>query len=315
MASPRPAPPDDVTACPVCGAPALAAYTHVHGFAIARCPGCGLRRVDPVPEESAVQAIYGADYFDKGGEGYRDYLRDEPTHRRIARQRLAALRRLQPGGRLLDVGCAAGFFLDEARSAGFEPRGSELCPEMAAIARERFGLEVHTGSFCELEPSDRDASDAFERFDAITFYNVLAHFRDPTAVLAKARALLSPRGLLVVETWDADSPVARLCGRHWPLFTPPSVIHYLGRITLPRLLERASFQMVRATHGHKQIALSAGLEVLRHKYAKLPLARLAGLVERSGLGDRVTLPFGLGQLLTVFARPRPARAAAGDPRA
>src|SRR5689334_13558084 len=116
-----------------------------HGFEIFRCSCCGLlfRGQLPTPEE--LLAIYDRSYFvrqqDGDAQGYADYLSDEPEHRLTARLRVRELGRVseglrsQEGGqahrspdgvrtaRLLDVGSAAGFFMDEARAAGWEVSG------------------------------------------------------------------------------------------------------------------------------------------------------------------------------------------------
>ena len=121
--------------CPVCLGEEHLPYTVVRGYEIRRCAGCHAGVVYPIPDDDTIHAIYGRDYFEEGGQGYRDYVGDEPIHRSTAAARLDALARFRRDGALLDVGCAAGFLLDEARERGFTVRGIELCDEMAVIAR------------------------------------------------------------------------------------------------------------------------------------------------------------------------------------
>jgi SAM-dependent methyltransferase len=279
----------------VCTSEHFEPLTRVDGYDIVRCLGCGMGRLDPLPPESDVLAGYTLEYFEDGGGGYGDYLEDEDAHRKSARQRLEDLRRWLATGSVLDVGCAAGFFLDEARRAGFSTHGVEVCGEMAAAARERLQLAVETGQI-EACP-EPDGS-----LDAIAFYNVLAHLLDPLSALRRAHALLRPGGIVVVETWDLESPIARLLGSRWPGFTPPSLLYYFGRRTLPTLLERAGFSCLRSQHGSKPISLRHAASVLRHKYPGAIVGRIEQRLRGAKLAARLQVPFGFGQLLTIFGR-------------
>ncbi len=110
------------SSCPVCASSAFVPFARINGFPIARCGTCGMRALHPLPPESEVLGLYSTAYFEGGGHGYRSYLDDEEIHRRTARKRLAGLLGHVATGCVLDVGCASGFFLDEARSAGFVVR-------------------------------------------------------------------------------------------------------------------------------------------------------------------------------------------------
>jgi 2-polyprenyl-3-methyl-5-hydroxy-6-metoxy-1,4-benzoquinol methylase len=55
------------------------------------------------------------------------------------------------GGRLLEIGCAGGFFLDEGRKRGFEVVGIELNATMATHARTPLGLNVIQGRIEDIE--------------------------------------------------------------------------------------------------------------------------------------------------------------------
>ena len=83
------------------------------------CAACGHARLSPLPEPEVLQLFYEEAYFiDSETGGYANYLQDETLHRMNAKARLACLARAGgQGGKLLDVGCATGFFLDEDRKS------------------------------------------------------------------------------------------------------------------------------------------------------------------------------------------------------
>jgi 2-polyprenyl-3-methyl-5-hydroxy-6-metoxy-1,4-benzoquinol methylase len=160
-------------------------------FDVYACDSCTIYFRHPLPDAAELVAMYEnpryheSVYFQNAGQGYR---RSAPEVRIYGRA-LADLASMTRPGRLLDVGCGAGVFLDLARDAGWTVSGVELSERHAAHARDTFGLEVWQGDFLE-------APFAPASFAAITMWDFLEHVLDPRAVLAspRARAGCSPRG-------------------------------------------------------------------------------------------------------------------------
>ena len=234
-----------MVSCTVCDGESRRIEHEISGFAIARCLDCGMVYAARHPSEQELSALYDSDGYFRGDEWYRDYLGHEESYRRLARRVLERIRRQLPlGGRLLDVGSAAGFMLDEAQNAGFDVLGVEPNARMGAWARERFGVAVRTGTF----PS---AAEGIGPFDVVTFGDSLEHLIDPRAALEAARALLSPGGLIAIHTPNVDSRLAHWLGRRWPHFTPPEHLWFFAPATLTRLLGRTGFRVLeQRTLGH-----------------------------------------------------------------
>ena len=110
-----------------------------NGCDILQCPSCGLGRAQASVFDPA--AYYTEDYFSGGhADGYSDYLGAEPVLRREFARSIDFIRRFRPGGKLLELGCAYGFFLQEA-ARYYEVAGIELAADAAAHCR-RAGLNV-----------------------------------------------------------------------------------------------------------------------------------------------------------------------------
>ncbi|EPG72851.1 methyltransferase domain protein [Leptospira fainei serovar Hurstbridge str. BUT 6] len=122
----------------------------------------------------------------------RTYYEDEPQVRNLARRRLSALRMFQDPDRksLFEIGCATGFFLDEARKAGYQVKGLELSRTEADFAKGRLGLDVKSGSFLEDEFLPN------EKFDTVCAFFVIEHFRDAEKVFGRISDLVKPGGVL-----------------------------------------------------------------------------------------------------------------------
>jgi 2-polyprenyl-3-methyl-5-hydroxy-6-metoxy-1,4-benzoquinol methylase len=270
------------------------------GHDILRCRACGLRFRADLPSPTELPALYGAAYFHSGehsehGEGYADYLAEEDLHRLNARRRLRLLEGLVPPGALLDVGCAAGFFLDEARRRGWTVSGSELSAEMAGWAGKELEIVgIVQGVF---------AAQEWERgtFDVVTMWDYIEHTLDPAADLRCAAELLRPGGLLVLSTGDAGSALARLFGRRWHLLTPRHHNYFFTRKALFLALEGAGLTTLMSRH----LAARYSARYLAHKLRTLsdlqPLRELERQLSRSRLGAW-SVPVNLGDIVTVVAR-------------
>ena len=232
----EPVPPE--VACPVCGSSRVRARACIAGHLLFRCPGCGFQWTPP-PDAAALARIYTADYFEGGEtpavyrEGYRTVPRSQ-NHARI----LDGLEQLGTRGRLLDVGCAYGFFLDSARARGWNVRGVDLSVHAVALARSRLGPCVWPGTVDSLPATE-------EPFDAVTLLDVLEHLADPASVLHAIRRRLAPRGLLFIRTVDGDSLASRWLGSRWPQIKPPEHLVYPAPRHLAAWLRRTGFCPIR----------------------------------------------------------------------
>jgi SAM-dependent methyltransferase len=262
----------------------------------ATCPDCGLVHLDPVPTLEESAALYDASYFSGGGLGqYIDYAADEELHRANARRHLGriALMRADRHGELLDFGCAYGFFADEARRAGWKVEGVEISDDAARNAGERFGLTVYP------DLASAIASKGASSFDVVTFLQVLAQLPRPADALAAAHALLRPGGLVVVESANSASPVARLLGRHWHLLAPPASISLFTPQTLDGLLRRCGFERVALFATRKAVTVGLVANSLERTYGRA-LAPL-GHLGRSGRLRHRTVRYPFADLMTVVA--------------
>lgn len=282
-------------ACKICGSQRSVPWLERDAWRYRACSNCSAVWLDPLPAEDWAEEFYDQGYFTGGGRGgYQDYLADEEQHRINGKARVALGRRFgaNPRGTWLDVGCAAGFTLDEARKEGFTALGVEPSPWARKVASERFGLSV-SKTFAE----PRRALGG--RIDIASFFQVLEHIRDPVAALAEAHACLRPGGLLLIETWDRGSTIARLFGRHWQQITPPSVLWLLNRNSLTHALERAGFRARAILGTSKRVSLVCALGILADKEPRLlgPALRALG---RSA-PRRFAITYSLGDLISVAA--------------
>ena len=111
-------------------------------------------------------------------------------------------------GRLLDVGCGDGSFLNRMKQLGWDVMGVEPDEKAVSVAREKFGLEVFHGSLEEAKFSDM-------HFDAITMNHVIEHVPNPIELLKECLRVLKPGGKMMVATPNIKSLGHHIFGQDW----------------------------------------------------------------------------------------------------
>lgn len=220
---------------------------HLPGtFRVVECQQCGWLRQNPRPTEATIGYYYPSDYIN-----FIQAVEDEPNlwrqwdRRYGILKRRWAVERFQPGGRLLDVGCATGVFLHEMQRAGWDVVGVEPNRGAAEYAQQRFGLTVHTGTL-------RGAALPDDSFDAITLWDVLEHLHTPWADLMEAHRLLREGGLLVLRLPNLESLGRRWFGPTWLGWDLPRHLYFLPRHSMAAALSELGFRY----EGSRSIAAS-----------------------------------------------------------
>ena len=263
--------------CPVCGHELRADLLPW----LFRCPGCGFERSslgDRIANAAAREAI------DESARAAALGTIRERNFRAI----LDALGRLRPQrGRLLDVGCAHGWFLRAAAADGWRALGIEPDERIAQVAREGGG-EVRTGLF----PA---ALAEGETFDAIAFNDVFEHLPDVDEALRSCKRALVPGGLLAINLPDARGPFYRAA-------------RALARAGLRSPLERLWQKEFPSPHLSYFTAPLLRRLLLKHGFSPVHGARLASVALR-GLWSRLRydrssrhgVSYGVPGSLAVFA--------------
>ena|SRR5882762_852422 len=139
-------------------------------------------------------------------------------------------------GRVLDVGCGNGLFLELMRSAGWDIAGLEPDPKAAKLAAERLGTNIHTG---ELNHESYEPCS----FDAVTLHHVIEHVFDPIELMAACRRILKPGGQVVLITPNLSSAGHKWFKENWRGLEPPRHLHLFSPKALAAGAEMAGFRI------------------------------------------------------------------------
>jgi len=213
-----------------------------------KCSKCGIEKQIPLPSEIEL-----ADYYDKEySEGlYEVFANADKMKKLTARQRL---REIKPftglHGEWLDIGCANGVFIREARKQGVNAQGLELS-EVAVLQAKKHDIPVRCGSIDDLEEG--------EQFDCITAFDVIAHVLDPAAFLRETVTHLRPQGHFVLTTPNKASISRLLMGKHWYFYMPEEHLHYFDPHIISKLLNKVGLEVVSIRHASKPLTFDYSL--------------------------------------------------------
>lgn len=211
--------------CPACGQGQSFKEIERWGeFFILRCVECGLEFSDPM--RAGDSAWYDESYI----------VRHRIIDDRVRSYYRWAVRHLSVRGRLLDVGCGAGVFVNFAIRNGFEAYGLDFSEEAVSLGRTWFGLD----RFFLGSPRGLKERENIKDFNIVTFFEVLEHTEDPGEFLEEIKSILVDNGCVAISVPYRD---------RWPIREqidyPP---HHLTRWTpeaLQRLFERHGFDVQR----------------------------------------------------------------------
>jgi SAM-dependent methyltransferase len=208
---------------------------------LVKCDACGFVSANMTLTDGEVAELYDRGYFH--GDEYLDYVAEEESLRLNFRGRLRSLQQVVPDLRerdVFEIGCAYGFFLDEARHFAKSVAGIDISQDAIAYGRDRFGLDIEQGDYLNRAP-DR-------KYGVIAMWDTVEHLQRPDLFIAKAKDDLQPGGVLALTTGDIGSMNARLRGQKWRMIHPPTHLHYFSASTMKALLDRQGFDVVHLSH-------------------------------------------------------------------
>ena len=302
---------EEVPTCYVCAStkriPAFEKSFFDHSFHWVRCSDCGLVFQSPRLTKESLDLIYNSELYWHGRSdanpppaesaeelrlGYNNYEMGHPYRMAQARQRVRALsRHLPPGSRVLEVGCAAGFFLAALKQAGYDATGIELSAAMAEYGRSRLDVDIQLGDFDQLEVPP-------ESYDGITAWGCDSNFHDVRETYSHMVEALRPGGILAFNYFDFDHPARILQGSFKQVY---NAIYYFNRSNVTRLLNSLGLEIVSHSTEFQYTCLEEVASMTGRRGLQT-LARTLG-IQRSML----RLPIVGSYLLLARKPPHPAR--------
>ncbi|MGQ9454513.1 MAG: class I SAM-dependent methyltransferase [Armatimonadota bacterium] len=250
--------------CNVCESFESRLFIQKDGYDIYRCLECGLAFTHPIPSRLFDQ--YDSSYFQL-------YNRRREFRLRRAQARLRQIELIIEPGRLLDIGCSLGYFVEAANARGWKACGLDAS-EYAVNNARKLGLDIRLGTL-------EQVSFPTSSFECVTMWDVLEHVPDPTRHMMEVRRILVSGGLAVIGTPDLGHIAFRLRRAHWRHLKPAEHIYYFSKSSIRALLLKTGFEIVsppiwgaRSFPGHTKTRFGLALsKILRPNDVMIVYAR------------------------------------------
>ncbi|MBM9547754.1 class I SAM-dependent methyltransferase [Leptospira sp. 201903074] len=186
---------------------------------------------------------YGDSYFmeEYKAQYKKSYYEDELNLRSMAKRRLSVLERVganPKGASLLEIGSAAGFFLDEAQRAGYLTRGLELSPKEVEYAKSKLSLDVDQKSVLAIGTQEWK-----ETFDVLAAFFVVEHIEEIDGVWERLTSWLKPGGFLYLALPSSFGPSFQTNPSVWFATHPSDHFFDYSVHSLKKLLSILGFEV------------------------------------------------------------------------
>lgn len=210
-------------------------------YTIVICQRCSTEFISPLPEQEELNRYYEKNYFmNRTDRGYNNYFSDgvRTQVERVFNMNLADLDfdRFEAKLKLknsLDIGCAAGYFVNLMKEKGWKARGIDVSQECTGYGSETLGLDIDNGDYLQKKYD--------HTFQLITLWATIEHLTAPDLFLKKIHNDLDDGGMIILSTCRSDSLFKKIFGKRWRYYNVPEHVFYGTRHSLKLLLENQGF--------------------------------------------------------------------------
>lgn len=229
------------TECPVCKSKnftqTLKAKDHlVSGelFQISECTECHLRFTNPIPDETEISKYYQS----------QDYISHTNTSQGLINKTYQFVRNITligkrnliqkeseiKTGKILDIGCGTGEFLNTMQKSDWNVFGLEPDEGARKLAGSNYQLQI--------DSPDKLFEFSENSFDVITMWHVLEHVHRLDDNMKQISKILKPDGILLIAVPNYTSYDADYYHNNWAAYDVPRHLYHFSPRSMRTLLNR-----------------------------------------------------------------------------
>jgi SAM-dependent methyltransferase len=228
--------------CPVCLSNQTLKKGSINRFSppltIDYCKKCGSFFQNPPPSDP--DQFYDEGYYSgSSAYSYRDERNKYDFDKYVHFSRLENIKNIITEGKLLDIGCSFGGFVKSAL-VFYDAYGLDISPFATKSGNHWLGEErLYEGTI-----SDNFASGRFKQneYQVVTMFEVAEHLLKPREIFSEIFNLLSPKGMLIIQTANFDAWQAKNLGLEYNYFMPGHLVYYTA-VGLETMLEELGYKI------------------------------------------------------------------------
>jgi ubiquinone/menaquinone biosynthesis C-methylase UbiE len=208
-------------------------------FSIVKCKACGFRYTNPRPTEETIGGYYNSDEYISHSNAKRGFINSvyQIVRNYSINKKVNLVKKYQKQGKVLDIGCGTGEFLNALAKSGFNAVGIEPNESARNQAIKNYSLDIKE----ESEILNFQSSS----FDIITMWHVLEHVYHLEDRVEQIQNLMKPEGVLIVAVPNPDSLDAKKYKKYWAAYDVPRHLYHFGQADIVNLFEKFSFEVIK----------------------------------------------------------------------
>lgn len=231
---------ETLSQCPICSGDSFSNYLNVDDytvskkeFTIQQCNKCYFLFTNPRPDIGSIGAYYQSEEYISHHDESKGLMSKVYTSVRnyTIGKKVELIGDLFPRqGKLLDIGCGTGNFLQAVRQAGWTAFGTEPDLEARTIASKRAGLHIFE--------TINAAALSEQKFDVISMWHVLEHVHLLNETVNWLVHHLNDHGKIIIAVPNPQSADALKYGRFWAAYDVPRHLYHFTRATMAQLAKK-----------------------------------------------------------------------------
>jgi ubiquinone/menaquinone biosynthesis C-methylase UbiE len=253
--------------CPICDVQEkpshyrdISSWEYKGVYKLSRCTKCGLIFQTPRIKNQYACLYYQSEKY--WGVTLPHFSRRQVETKNNFQRYKQVYKRYQERkpGRMLDVGCGTGEFLDWFKCKGWETVGTDISLKPLVYAKKTLGLEVIHGDLLEIDQRKKT-------FDLVSTMHVFEHLYEPRKSLKKISTILKDSGELIITIPNHESLGRILFGASWFQYQPGRHIFYYTPDTIKRMLSLCGFEVVDVDYWTKKDSLYSIYQSIRYTFS------------------------------------------------
>ncbi|MBK7883995.1 MAG: class I SAM-dependent methyltransferase [Chitinophagaceae bacterium] len=232
--------------CPLCGSVNIQHQLTVKDHTVSRqdfdiwqCTGCTGRFTQNIPAESDIGPFYKSDSYishTNTKTGLINWLYHQVRKKTLRSKRniitkATGLR----NGKVLDIGCGTGAFLNTMKHFGWSVTGLEPDADARKIAAELYQVSPQLPEVLFDFPS--------LTYNAVTMWHVLEHVHNLHGYLKQISNVLKDDGVLFIAVPNYTAKDAQIYQEHWAAYDVPRHLYHFSPNSMKKILLQHGMQI------------------------------------------------------------------------